>query len=81
MLQYRGVQLEHMRFIAADGADVASLLAALGGGEVFGWEKGRCAGRAEEYHVCFPDMLFQQAVVLPVVGAHDAEAELFVGGA
>lgn len=74
------VHFDHVGSVAADGADVAALSAALGAGEEFGGEERGEAGCAEEYGIGAPHVFFQDAVVFAVVGANDAEAELGVYG-
>ncbi len=58
-----------MRLVASNGADQTSLLAAFVAGEVFCREERFEAGRAAEYHIGFPDFLFQEAIIFAVFGA------------
>ena len=74
------VDLAHVGPVAADGADVAALFAALGAGEELGREERCCARGAEEEGVSFPDVLLEQARVFAVFGRDDAEGEFLVGG-
>ena len=73
-----GMDLGHVGPVAADEADVAALLAALGAGEVFGGEERGGAGRAEEDGVGLADVVFEQPLVLAVLGGDDAEGEFRV---
>lgn len=72
------VELEHVRAVRADGGDVAALFAAFGGDEVLGGEKGGRGGGAKEYGVGFADVVFEQALVVTIFGADDAELEFWV---
>ena len=73
-----GVEFDHVRAIAAYGADIAAFFAAFAAGEDFRGEQGRCAGCAEEEGVCLADAVFGVLVVFSVVGGEDAELEFGV---
>ena len=75
------MNLAHVGSVAADGGEVAALLAAFGGGEVLGWEKWGGARGAEEEGVGLANPLFQESRVLAVLWREDAELEFGVGGA
>lgn len=71
-----GVYLTHVRTIAADSTNIASLLAPFRAGEVFSWEERGSARRAEKDGVGLADVLFQQTLVFAVVRADNAKGEL-----
>ncbi len=70
-----------MGSVAADGGDVAAFFAAFAAGEVFVREKGGGAGGAEEDGIGFADVVFEEAVVVDVLGGDDAELDFGVCGA
>lgn len=72
------MQLDHMVPETADRADIPALPPALDAGQILGGEQGLRAGGAAEDGIRFADVLFDEAVVLAVFVAHDAEAEFLV---
>lgn len=53
-----GMDLAHVRAVAAYCAYISPFLSAFGADEVFSWEESRGAGRAAEDGVCFADVFF-----------------------
>lgn len=59
LTQNVGMDLTHVRAVAAYCAYVSPFLSAFGAGKVFGWEKRGGARRAKEDGICFADVFLQ----------------------